>query len=90
MKRIILSAALALSALCVHAQTNADSADKLGWQLAVHSYTFRKFSIDDAIAKTAAMGVHYMSISGSVNFIGTNSMPTTSLRWNSSRNCSAS
>ena len=81
MKKILLLAAAALLAIGSDAQTPAatSSADKLGWQLAVHSYTFRKFSIDDAIAKTAAMGVHYMSISGSVNFVGTNSIPTPSL-----------
>jgi len=41
-------------------------ADQLGWKLAVHSYTFSKFSIYDAIDKTAAAGIKYMSISGSV------------------------
>ena len=80
MKKILLLAAAALLAITAPAQTpTASSADKLGWQLAVHSYTFRKFSIDDAIAKTAAMGVHYMSISGSVNLVGTNSVGTMTL-----------
>ena len=45
----------------------------------MHSYTFRKFPISEAIAKTAALGVHYMSISGSVNLVGTNSVGTTTL-----------
>ncbi|MEI6198066.1 MAG: hypothetical protein WCS42_27435, partial [Verrucomicrobiota bacterium] len=74
MKKIFLLAAVALFAVGTQAQTPAapSSADQLGWQLAVHSYTFRKFSIDDAIAKTAALGAHYMSISGSVNLVGTN------------------
>ena len=44
-------------------------ADKLGWQLAVHSYTFQKFSIDEAIDKTAAAGIHYMSASGGLNLM---------------------
>ncbi len=44
-------------------------AEQLGWKLAIHSYTFQKFSIFDAIDKTAAMGVKYMSISGSVNLV---------------------
>jgi len=80
MKKILLLTVATLFTLGTEAQTPATSAaDQLGWQLAVHSYTFRKFSIDDAIAKTAALGVHYMSISGSVNFVGTNSVPTTSL-----------
>jgi sugar phosphate isomerase/epimerase len=59
--------------------TNATrSADQLGWQLAVHSYTFRKFSIFDAIDKSAALGVKYMSISGHV-LIGTNNLTTVNL-----------
>ena len=45
-------------------------AEKLGWQLAVHSYTFQKFSIFDAIDKTAALGIKHMSISGTVNMVG--------------------
>jgi len=44
-------------------------ADKLGWQMAIHSYTFQKFSIYDAIDKTAAMGLKHMSISGNVNLL---------------------
>ena len=81
MKKLLLLATAALFTVGIEAQTpvTTSAADQLGWQLAVHSYTFRKFSIDDAIAKTAALGVHYMSISGSVNFVGTNSVPTTSL-----------
>ena len=35
----------------VAAQTPAE---QLGWTLAIHSYTFQKFSIFDAIDKTAA------------------------------------
>lgn len=67
--------------LCAWAQPNVDttSADKLGWQLAVHSYTFQKFSIFDAIDKSAALGVKYMSISGSVILDGTNRVSTVSL-----------
>ena len=43
------------------------SAERLGWELAVHSWTFQKFSLNDAIDKTAAVGVKNMSISGSYN-----------------------
>ena len=42
-------------------------ADQLGWQLSMHSWTFQKFSLFDAIDKTAAVGVTSMSISGSYN-----------------------
>ncbi|MEI6714810.1 MAG: sugar phosphate isomerase/epimerase [Verrucomicrobiota bacterium] len=45
----------------------ATPAEKLGFKLAVHSYTFQKYSIIDAIEKTGDLGVKYMSISGSVN-----------------------
>src|SRR5258708_18030880 len=50
---------------------NTTSADKLGWQLAVHSYTFQKFSILDAIDMTHALGVKYVSVSGTVLLDGT-------------------
>jgi sugar phosphate isomerase/epimerase len=53
--------------------------EKLGWELAVHSYTFQKFSIFDSIDKTAALGVKYMSISGSVILDGTNKVGTVGL-----------
>src|ERR1039457_3139488 len=81
MKKIILFAAAVLLSLGTQAQpsTTTSSADKLGWQLAVHSYTFRKFPIYEAIDKTAAVGIHYMSISGSVSFDGSNSISTPTL-----------
>ena len=44
-------------------------AEQLGWTLAVHSYTYQKFSIFDAIDKTAAVGAKHMSISGTVNLL---------------------
>ena len=55
------------------------AADQLGWQLAVHSYTFKNFSIFEAIDKTAALGVKYMSISGSVMLDSTNRISTPTL-----------
>jgi len=81
MKKLFLLAAASWLAISSPAQTPVatSAADQLGWQLAVHSYTFRKFSISDAIDKTAALGVHYMSVSGNVNLNGSNSVPTMSL-----------
>lgn len=69
MKSVLLSSlTLALFAL---SPVRADSpAEQLGWKLAVHSYTFQKFSIFDAIDKTAALGLKNMSISGSINLPG--------------------
>lgn len=47
----------------------ATPTEQLGWKLAVHSYTFQKFSIFEAIDKTAALGIKNMSISGTVNLV---------------------
>jgi sugar phosphate isomerase/epimerase len=81
MKKFLLLPILILFSMAAQAQTPADtsSAGKLGWQLAVHSYTFQKFSIFDAIDKTAALGLHYMSISGTVSLDGTNKIGTANL-----------
>ncbi len=75
MKKLFLLAAVALFSTGAWAQS---SADKLGWQLAMHSYSYRKFSIFEAIDKTAALGVKYMSVSGHV-LIGTNNLTTIDL-----------
>jgi len=55
------------------------AADQLGWQMAIHAYTFRKFSIFECIDKTAALGLKHMSLSGSVSLDGKNSLKTVSL-----------
>jgi sugar phosphate isomerase/epimerase len=60
-----LVAALAL--LMPASAEDRSPAEQLGWTLAVHSYTFQKFPIFEAIDKTAAVGAKHMSISGSVN-----------------------
>jgi sugar phosphate isomerase/epimerase len=82
MKKLFLLAAFALLAAVTRAQTpvmDTSVADKLGWQLAVHSYSYRKFSIFEAIDKTAALGVKYMSVSGHVLLDGSNSVSTINL-----------
>ena len=82
MRKILLLAAVALFSCSARAQTpvaDTNSASQLGWQLAVHSYSFRKFSIFDAIDKTAALGVKYMSISGHVSLDGSNNVITVNL-----------
>src|SRR5882724_3864126 len=69
MKKLFLFAVGILLSVSTQAQVSTNhssSADKLGWQLAVHSYTFQKFPILDAIDMTAALGVKYMSVSGTV------------------------
>jgi len=74
MRKLFLLAIGVLFSISAQAQrstNNSSSADKLGWQLAVHSYTFQKFSILDAIDMTHALGVKYMSVSGTVLLDGT-------------------
>ena len=68
-----------LSAGCATRTTPRTDAEKLGWTLAVHSYSFRLFTIYDAIDKTAALGIKHMSISGSVLLSGTNPVTTVNL-----------
>jgi len=70
MRKLTLLTAAVLLGTCVVAQDAAktpSAAEKLGWQMAIHAYTFRKFSIFECIDKTAALGLKYMSLSGSVN-----------------------
>lgn len=58
---------MALAFLGAASAETKTPAEQLGWTLAIHSYTFQKLSIFEAIDKTAALGVTHMSISGSVN-----------------------
>lgn len=59
-----VAACLFLAGLTTRAES---AAEKLGWKLAVHSYTFQKYTIFEAIDKSREVGVHYMSVSGGVN-----------------------
>ena len=82
MKKLSLFTVASLTCACVLAQDAAkvsSAADKLGWQMAIHAYTFRKFSIFECIDKTAALGLKYMSLSGSVSLDGSNSVTTVNL-----------
>jgi len=45
-------------------------ADKLGWQLGIHAYTFKNFPFPEAVDKTKALGIQYMGVSGSINLGG--------------------
>lgn len=78
MKKLLLLLAAILISNLTYAQEQSP-ADKLGWQLAIHSYTFKEFPIFEAIDKTKALGVKYMSISGSLILDGTNRMTTVNL-----------
>jgi sugar phosphate isomerase/epimerase len=59
------------------AETSA--ADRLGWKLAMHSYTLKKFPIEEAIDKSAGLGLRYMSLSGSVSWDGKARTNTTTM-----------
>jgi sugar phosphate isomerase/epimerase len=76
---LTLSIVACTSVLGQDATSSSGAADKLGWQLAIHAYTFRKFSIFQCIDKTAALGLKYMSLSGSVSLDGSNSVTTVNL-----------
>jgi len=80
-KASLLTATLltCVSVLAPDAAQAASGAEKLGWQMAIHAYTFRKFSIYECIDKTAALGLKHMSLSGSVNLGGTNNVTTVNL-----------
>ena len=74
-----LAVLASLSPARAAAAASPTDAEKLGWTLAVHSYSFRLFTIYDAIDKTAALGIKHMSISGSVLLSGTNPVTTVNL-----------
>ena len=76
---LTLSILTGASVLAQDAAKSSSAADKLGWQMAIHAYTFRKFSIFQCIDKTAALGLKYMSLSGSVSLDGSNSVTTVNL-----------
>lgn len=64
---LMIAALTAVSTMAQDTAPTSSPADQLGWKLALHSWTFQKFSLNDAIDKTAAVGVKNMSISGSYN-----------------------
>ena len=80
-KLTILTAAVVvgISALAQDTAKAASAAEELGWQMAIHAYTFRKFSIFECIDKTEALGLNHMSLSGSVNLDGTHMATTTQI-----------
>ena len=82
MRKLSLLTAAVLVSTGVLAQDTAEVADpcaKLGWQMAIHAYTFKNFSVYECIDKTAALGLKYMSLSGGLNLGGTNNVRTVQL-----------
>jgi sugar phosphate isomerase/epimerase len=77
-----LSACIALAGLvsAALAQVNQQTpAEKLGWDMSIHAYTYRLFPFDEAVDKTASLGIKYMSLSGSINLVGTRGSGTTDM-----------
>jgi sugar phosphate isomerase/epimerase len=73
----LLTLCLALSAKSAELerlQTNCPACDDLGWQLAITPYSFRLYSFDEAIDKTAAVGIKYIGLSGNINVSPTNTV----------------
>lgn len=82
MKKLLLLCGALLAGASLPAAdgpTTNPACDQLGWKVAVHAYTFRKFSIYQCMDKTAELGLKYMSLSGSVNLNGSNSVTTVNL-----------
>lgn len=50
------------SAVSVKMQTGKMTPEKLGWELGMQTYTFRKFTLEEAFAKMKALGLHYAEI----------------------------
>jgi sugar phosphate isomerase/epimerase len=54
-------------------------ADQLGWQMAIHERTFQNFTLYEAMDKTAALGLKYMSLSAAVKLDGPKAIATANL-----------
>jgi sugar phosphate isomerase/epimerase len=67
--KLFLAFTAALSLWLPAFAQSQSAAEQLGWTLTIHSYTFQKFSIFDAMDKTAAIGIKHMSLSGTVNLL---------------------
>lgn len=58
-----LAACILLTALSASCQ---DAAEKLGWQLGIAERSFQNFTLNEAIDKTAALGLKYLALSARV------------------------
>src|SRR5512136_1445828 len=55
----ILAAGPSLAALAAEVKLSTPSAEKLGWQVSVQLYTYRRFALFDALDKVAALGLRH-------------------------------
>lgn len=69
---------LLASADPIRAQSSTP-AEQLGWQMAIHERTFEKSTLYEAMDKTAALGLKYMSLSAKVKLDDETSVATDSL-----------
>ncbi|MGI6074609.1 MAG: sugar phosphate isomerase/epimerase family protein [Fermentimonas sp.] len=60
--RYIIFCLIAVMSVGCSNQSNKSAAEKLGWKLSMQSYTFHKFTLVEAIDKTAELGVKYMEV----------------------------
>ena len=78
---LVLTSALLLAG-CAEPRQHAAAlppAEQLGWQMAIHERTFEKFTIYEAIDKTADLGLNYMSLSANVKLDAKTSVATSKL-----------
>lgn len=59
-KRMFILAAAALAVAAVGCKPRQTKAERMGWNLAMQSYTFHKVSFEEALEKTASLGVKYI------------------------------
>src|SRR4051812_42558330 len=76
---LIVALVLSLSTAAQAAETATSPEDQLGWKMAIHARTFQKFTVFEAMDKTAALGLKYMSLSAGVNFGGEKPVPVVDL-----------
>lgn len=60
-RKLTLALLILLSAGCA-TLTKQTAAEKQGWKLSIQSYTFHRFTLVEAIDKTAALGVKYLEV----------------------------
>jgi sugar phosphate isomerase/epimerase len=78
---LVLTCALLLSGCVRHLSfvNPIPPPDVLGWQLAIHERTFEKFTLYEAMDKTEALGLKYMSLSAKVKLDDKTSVTTENL-----------
>lgn len=79
MRNLLVLVCVVLVAACQTEQAAETPAQQLGWQLGIHERTFQNFTVYEAMDKTAALGLHYMSFSAGVRLAPKHSVQTGAL-----------